>query len=172
MGMIRPATDAASPFVRLGLTEADRRCSRFCLRACLSHHSALFCMDIDFILLKLPWSNQPRIIPADRIKNVSSALDIDTVQKKSVSSTDETFWIVNTTASPARIMPIMSLAFMPILPSLKLFFICAAIRKPPSPLATRSQNGVHPFRLLDSVNMDAMRLAQKTFRPQQDAEHV
>jgi hypothetical protein len=71
-------------------------------------------MGIDFILLMLPRSNHPRIIPSDKTRSISNALDIDSVQNKNVISTDVTFCMINTTAVPARIMPSMGLTFISI----------------------------------------------------------
>jgi hypothetical protein len=75
-----------------------------------------------FFVLKLPCSNHPRIIPTDKIKNINNALDIDSVQNKNVNSTGVTFWKMNNTAIPARMMPTRSFAFISIPLSLKLFF--------------------------------------------------
>jgi hypothetical protein len=76
---------------------------------CLVGYSALFCVGIVFILLKLPCNNQPSIIPTDKIRDINNALDIDSVQNKNVSSTDVTFWIMNNPAMPAVTMPSISL---------------------------------------------------------------
>ena len=67
------------------------------------------------LLLKVPRNNQPNKMPADKIKIISNAPDIDNVQKRNLKSMTEVFWTINKTASPARIAPIMSLAFMAIL---------------------------------------------------------
>ena len=76
---------------------------------CFASHIDLFCMLTVFNLLKWLCSNQPRIIPIDKIRNINRALDIDSVQNKNVSSTTVTFWIMNDTANPAKTMPSISL---------------------------------------------------------------
>lgn len=75
-----------------------------------------------FLLLKVPRSNQPAIIPDDKIRNIVSAIDAGSVQNKNFSSTIAAFWKIKIAAKPARIMLVISFAFMSILLSLKLFF--------------------------------------------------
>jgi hypothetical protein len=58
------------------------------------------------------------IIPIDKIRDINSALDIDSVQNKNVTSTDGTFWIMNNTAMTAMTMLSINLYFIFIL----LFF--------------------------------------------------
>lgn len=86
-------------------------------------------MGIVFILLKLPCSSQPRIIPAIKIMHINNALDIDSVQKNNVRSTDVTFWIKNTTARAARSMPSMSLTFISTSSKLETILVLMVLRK-------------------------------------------
>ena len=75
-----------------------------------------------FLLLKLLCSNQPRKMPADRIRNINNAPDMDRVQNNKFISTIPAFWKINMTVKLARIMLVISFAFMSILLSLRLFF--------------------------------------------------
>ena len=77
-----------------------------------------------FLLLKVPRSNQPDIIPDKKIRNIVSVIDAGSVQNKNFSSTIAAFWKINIVASPARIKLVVSLAFMSILLILKMFFHC------------------------------------------------
>ena len=67
-----------------------------------------------FLLLKLPCSQYPKIIPTNRIKIMNKDLDIDSVQNKNLSSMTVTFWMMNKPAVAARIMPRMTLTFISI----------------------------------------------------------
>ena len=75
-----------------------------------------------FLLLKVPRSNQPVIIPDEKIRNIVSVIDAGSVQNNNFSSTMAAFWKISIAARPARIMLVISLAFMFILLCLKLFF--------------------------------------------------
>jgi hypothetical protein len=62
------------------------------------------------------------IIPDEKIRNIVSGIDAGIVQNRNFSSIIAAFWKINIAASPARIMLVISLAFMFILLILKLFF--------------------------------------------------
>jgi hypothetical protein len=62
------------------------------------------------------------MIPDEKIRNTVSVIDAGSVQNKNFSSTIAAFWKIKIAAKPARIMLVISFAFMSILLSLKLFF--------------------------------------------------
>jgi hypothetical protein len=57
-------------------------------------------------------SSQPVIIPNEKIRNIVSVIDVGSVQNNSFRSTIVVFWKRKITASPARAMLVISLAFM------------------------------------------------------------
>ena len=89
---------------------------------CFASHIDLFCMLTVFNLLKWLCSNQPRIIPIDKIRDINSALDIDSVQNKNVTSTDGTFCIMNNIVIPAMTMLNISLKLIFSSPYFKSFY--------------------------------------------------